>query len=269
MNDWNYTKKVGKIFFIYAITFWLSIKVAQFITGPWIHTTYNDFGGVSIMLITLLSPLIIPGLVLLAPIHLLFPSLFTFFDDDLLLILCSGVISWIFIGFLMDLYIWNLNKKNPEGEIKKSQREKGVFIRIPFGSREIVISEKIVNCIIIAEIILLVIFIGIIFSGVMHDNSGVEYENEIDGKYVKGGYTSGIAIYFNKSTSTFSECYPYGKIENGTYIINKTLLKIYYSNGTTKEYIIKNVNQLSPANRSQFSSEDEWYENWYAKPWRM
>lgn len=256
MNDWNYTKKGGKLGLIYGLTYPLYLISGSFLTPlmitdvPGTGYEYNFLLDL-ILLLPLIPVLVLPYL-----------GIFIFFEFPL-----AGAITGAFLGFLADLI-----KGNREGGTEKSEREKGVFMRISLGSRKIVISEKAVNCFIVVEIIILVLFVAIIFSGDIHKNSGVIHENEVngvDGKYVKGGYTPEITIYFNKSTSTFSECYPNGKIENGTYIVNETLLTLYYSNGTTAQYIIKSINQLSPANKSQFSSEEEWYENWYARPWRI
>ena len=244
MNDWNYAKKGGKIGLIYGMTFSLYLILGSFLTPLMVTDVGGGLYEYKFLLDLILLLPVLPAAFLPHLVNLIF------FEFSL-----GGAITGFFFGSILDII-----KENHKGETEKSQREKGVFIRIPFGSRKTVISEKMVNCFIFAEFLILVFFVGIIFSGDIYDNSGLEHQNEIDGvegKYVR--YTDGITIYFNKSTYTFTEYYPNGEIENGTYIVNETLLKLYYFNGTTKEYIIKNVNQLNPAN----SSEGDWHENWY------
>ena len=263
MNDWNYTKKAAKISFICALTLIIYLFVDKF---------YNTvFSGGSIYACNLL-----PDFILMIQ-TLMFLILYISMELSTAILgegLCIFGIPFIFaligaaFGFLIDL----ISKYWKRGT-DKDQREKGVFIRIPVGGgKKLVISEKVVNYFIIVEFLVLVFFVALNFSGDMYDNSDVTYENEVngvEGKYERGILSSTILIYFDKNTNTFIENYPDNTTENGTYIVNETLLTLYYSNGTIKEYIIKNVNQLSPANRSQFCSKDEWYDNWYTKPWRM
>ncbi|WP_421907928.1 hypothetical protein [Methanolacinia petrolearia] len=256
MNDWNYTKKGGKLGLIYGLTYSLYLISGSFLT-PLMITDVPGTGYEYNFLLDLI--LLLP----LIPVVILpHPGIFILFEFPL-----AGAIAGAFFGFLIDLI-----KGSREDRTEKKQRETGVFIRIPLGSRKFVISEKAVNYLIITEFLILVFFVALSSASATTENSSSMNENQIDGvdgEYLKGGYSFGITIYFNKSTHLFNEYYPNGTTENGTYVTNETFLRLYYSEGKTAEYFINDSNLLSPTNRNQFSSEEEWINNCYMKPMLM
>ena len=226
MNDWNYTKKVTKSVLIYGITVWIYFIIARLLTGPWIHTEYYSPSTASWIGLLLLLPLIIPGFVISIPINLLCPFFSSYFNLFLLLSF-YGAICWIFAGFFIDLNNTEQNKKYPKEEIKKGQREKGVFIRIPFGSRKIVVSERFVNWIIVIEIIIL-IFLNIL------TNPFFTHEETVEGKFVNNRFFD-QTLNFNKDERTFIMRYSDGTTETGTYELNGTHLTLYYSDRKKEE----------------------------------
>lgn len=252
MNDWNYTKKVGKLGLIYGLTLLLFPQIALFLipdttaaTDPGLYLLRKDINSLAFILAYFL---VLP----LAPVLSLLPS-FSLIGGTIFIPLTGAVFGAIF-GFLIDLY-----KNTKESGTKKDQREKGVFVRIPFGSKKIIISEKFVNCFIIAWIILLVFFTALNSSGIMD-------KAVVDGIYWERG-SSDHTLIFYKNNNTFGELYPNSTTENGTYKVNQTLLTLYYSNGKIVNYNIENDGfVLSPANKAQFSSEEEWEEKGYMKP---
>lgn len=256
MNDWNYTKKGGKLGLIYGLTYSLYLISGSFLT-PLMITDVPGTGYEYNFLLDLI--LLLPVIPVVILPHL---GIFILFEFPL-----AGVITGAVLGFIVDLIRGNL-----ETGTEKSQREKGVFIRIPLGNnKKIVISEKMVNCFIIAEFLILIFIFALNFSGGIYENSDANYEEQmegVDGKYLKGG-SDDYTIFFNKSATTFIESYPDGSTKNGTYLANETFLILYYSDGKTAEYFVNNSNLLRPADRSQFSSEMEWKYNSYSKPMLM
>jgi len=157
LNDWNYMRKAGKIVVIYAIAIWLFISTVDSLTGiPLFPEKPVSLGflvfryllGYLILFGSILTAVFIyPGMWISLFINFPFPSLISY-NPKFLSYLIYGATFWMFLGFLIDL-----NKKNRE-----DKREKGIFLRIPLEGRNIIISERFVNCLIVAEIIILVIF---------------------------------------------------------------------------------------------------------------
>ena len=252
MNDWNYTKKGAKVGLIYGLTYSLCILLGSVLTPLMVTDTGGGIYEYNFLLdLILLLPLL--------PVVLLpHPGIFIIFEFPL-----AGAISGAILGFLVDIV-----KGSREAGIEKSQREKGVFIRIPFGSRKIVISEKLINCCIIAEFLILVFFVIMSSIGPITGKPGFTHEDQVDGvdgEYLKGG-SSDYTINFNKYSGTFIESYPDGSKENGTYIANETVLTLYYSEGKTAVYNIYDAFSLVPINKNGFNSDIEWKKNWYVKP---
>ena len=257
MNDGNYMKKGGKIGLIYGMTYSLYIISGSFLTPLMVTDVGGGLYEYNFLLDLILFLPVIPVVILPKLMILIF------FEFSL-----AGAITGAVFGSILDII-----KGNREGDTGKSQREKGVFIRIPIGgSRKLVISEKVVNYFIIVEFIILVFFVALSSVSATTENSYVTHEdqvNGVDGEYLKGGHTTGITINFNKYAGTFIESYPNGSTENGTFVANETFLTLYYSDGKTAGYFVNNSNLLRPANRSQFNSEMDWKYNSYSKPMLM
>ena len=151
LDEWNYAKKAGKIVIIYTVAVWLFISTVDLLTGIQGTGGFTVNGYLLSLLILfgyfLTIIFIYPGVFISAFINFPLQSHIPY-NPKFLSILFYSAVFWVFLGFLFDL-----NKKGREGE-----REKGVFLRIPLGGRNIVISEKFVNYLIFAEILILVIF---------------------------------------------------------------------------------------------------------------
>ena len=213
-----------------------------------VYHTKNLILGLFLLLIL---PVIIPATVISSVL-----SLLPFYDYSWneWIFLLSSLLLGAALGFLMDL-----NKRTRESGTGSTQKERGVFIRITSGDRQIVISERMINCFIIAEIVLVVLMFGVMSSGVL-DRIVVE------GKYVGYDYENGSSIGFNTEMNTFTQK-KYGISKSGTYLINGTVLTLYYSDGNTTRYSIHDLGiRLFPMDRSQFVNGREWGEEEYLKP---
>ena len=254
MNDWNYTKKGAKTFFIYALTIIIIYQIAIFFApypdAALINNVYKLRNFIDTFALILLFPLFLPA----GAIASFIPS-----PDWIwfgLLIPLSGVLIGAVLGLIMDLFYYSndIYQNNQEKVTKKT-----VFIKISLGNRKIVISERFVNCLTLIEIILLISVIGI-------HNSGVMDRIIVDGDYRSYGYQDSFAISFNSELNTFSEKINDTK-KTGTYVIDGNVLILHYSDGNTAEYSIYELGiRLYPLNRSKFANDEEWKKNGYIKP---
>lgn len=254
MNNWNYTKKAGKIGLIYGLLILIVIQSAYFLapypeaaTNEDVYQTRDNINTLGLLMIL---PLFVPLSFLGSFCGSLNPAVWG------LIIPLSSTLIAAFLGLVMDFFYYSsdLYRKN-----QTEKTEKGVFIRIPLGDSQIVISERIISCFIIAEIVLVVLMVGVQSSGVL------------DRIVVKGGYDgydyeNGSAISFNSELNTFTQK-KFGISKSGTYVINGTVLTLYYSDGNTTRYSIHDLGlRLFSMDKSRFINGREWGEEEYLKP---
>ncbi|WP_421907927.1 hypothetical protein [Methanolacinia petrolearia] len=257
MNDWNYTKKGAKGGFLYGI----SGIVYFYSLGILILNSQSYATSSQLMTWGLVLALI--GMVLFFPLLIVPLPLSGFSTEPVLtglLFIIIGVAIGAIVGNLWDFYLIQKNKKTKEKREETVNPEKGIYLLIYRGDKKpIIISEKFVNYCIIVGIILWAVLLAI-------DISDVTENYEVYGYYDK--FPSGDTINFDKDSGTFIEKTS-GGTKTGTYKENEdqTLLTLYYSDGETAEYYIENkAFRLVPANRSQYSSDEEVKDNLYLKP---
>lgn len=153
LDEWNYTRKGAKLGLIYILTAFILSSGNYLIS----NLTCNGICEINLL------PSLISGL-MLAPF--IFPAIILWYLSGCSQIVAAltlplfGIVTGGGLGLLLDLY-----KRKKAGGTEISQKEKGVFIRIPFfGERHGVIREGFVNGFIIAEIIFLLFFVFLLIT---------------------------------------------------------------------------------------------------------
>ncbi|MBN2735229.1 MAG: hypothetical protein JXQ82_10315 [Methanomicrobiaceae archaeon] len=148
---WNYTKKATKAGFLYGLTGLLYFSVI-FTVGIILSSGSGVWLSQSVLIFLIL------GVALFLPSFSLFILLMPFLaPSDTGLLFCTLPFGGAIIGAALGLSV-DLTGKKKEKDNDSEKTENDVFTRIPWGkNRHIVVTDKILNYCILAEIIILVL----------------------------------------------------------------------------------------------------------------